>query len=206
MKGLIIKDLLNLKKNLNTVIVLIIFYALIGYTSSDPSMLIAMISLVLTMMTITTMSYDDLAKWDKYALTMPVSRKSIVLSKYILSIFLALTGIIISTVIAFVLMNLKNYETSNLMIIAYSIFLISLVFSSIILPLIFKFGVEKSRLMMMAAIGIPIAITYLLYRMGIELPDEEVLLNLLKLSPVITIIVIFISFCISYSIYKKKDI
>jgi ABC-type transport system involved in multi-copper enzyme maturation permease subunit len=206
MKGLIIKDLLNLKKNLNTVIVLIIFYALIGYTSSDPSMLIAMISLVLTMMTMTTMSYDDLAKWDKYALTMPVSRKSIVLSKYILSIFLALTGIIISTVIAFVLMNLKNYETSNLMIIAYSIFLISLVFSSIILPLIFKFGVEKSRLMMMAAIGIPIAITYLLYRMGIELPDEEMLLNLLKFSPVITIIVVFISFCISYSIYKKKDI
>ena len=169
-------------------------------------MLIARISLVLTMMTMTTMSYDDLAKWDKYALTMPVSRKSIVLSKYILSIFLALTGIIISTVIAFVLMNLKNYETSNLMIIAYSIFLISLVFSSIILPLIFKFGVEKSRLMMMAAIGIPIAITYLLYRMGIELPDEEMLLNLLKFSPVITIIVVFISFCISYSIYKKKDI
>lgn len=206
MKGLIIKDLLNLKKNLNTVIVLIIFYALIGYTSSDPSMLIAMISLVLTMMTITTMSYDDLAKWDKYALTMPVSRKSIVLSKYILSIFLALTGIIISTVIAFVLISIKDYEASNLMIISYSIFLISLVFSSIILPLIFKFGVEKSRLMMMAAIGLPIAITYLLYRMGIELPNEAVLLNLLRLSPVITIIVVFISFCISYSIYKKKDI
>ena len=203
MKGLIIKDLLNLKKSLNSVFALIIFYAFIGYTSGAPRMLIGMISVLLTMMTVTTIAYDDLAKWDKYALAMPVSRRELVLSKYVLSFVLALTGVGVSTLIAYIIMNVKN---SELLLTSYSVFSISLLFSSIVLPLIFKFGVEKSRLMMMAAIGIPIAITYVLYRIGIDLPDTTVIMDILKFLPLITIAVLFISFNVSYSIYKRKDI
>jgi len=103
MKGLIIKDILNLKKNLNTLLVLVIFYAFLGYRSGDPSMLIAMIVLLLTMMSITSISYDDLAKWDKYALAMPISRKNIVLSKYILAVLLSISGVVLVSKSAFIL-------------------------------------------------------------------------------------------------------
>ena len=205
MRGLIIKDLLNLKKSLSTILVLIVFYSFIAFTSEDPSMLIAMIALVLTMMTITSITYDDLAKWDKYALAMPISRKDMVLSKYVLSITLALTGVIISTAIAYIMLTIKSVDISNLLLTSYAIFLISLTFSSIVLPLVFKFGVEKSRMMMMTVIGAPMALGYILYQLGINLPSEEVVLSTLKMSPLIVIAILYLSFYISYRIFKNKD-
>jgi hypothetical protein len=203
MKGLFIKDLLNLKKSLTTIVVLIIFYLFIGFTSGEPSMLIVMISILCTMMTVTTISYDDLAKWDKYALAMPVSRRDLVLSKYILSFVLTSIGVGASTLIVNIVMNVRN---SELLLTSYSIFTISLLFSSIILPLVFKFGVEKSRLMMMAVIGAPMALAYILSQLGIKMPDTDMIMDIIKFSPLITLVVIFISFKISYNIYKRKDI
>jgi len=205
MKGLIIKDLLNLKKNFSAILTLVIFYAFIAYTSEDSSVLIGMITMMLTMMTITSIAYDDLAKWDKYALAMPISRKDIILSKYILLIMLDMIGIAISIVITFIITKLKGSDVNYLLIISYSIFAVSLIFGCIILPLIFKFGVEKSRLMMMGVFAVPVAVTYILYKMGLKLPGEEFFCNLLKSSSLLLLVVLFISYTISYTIYKKKD-
>lgn len=205
MKGLIIKDLLNLKKSLLTILAITVLYAIIGYTSNSMSMITAMIMIALSMMTITSIAYDDMAKWDTYALAMPIGRKKIVISKYVLSIILTLTGGILSTIITFVLMKIKGVETSTLLLESYSILLIALIYSSFMLPLIFKFGVENSRIMLLAGMGLPVGIGYILYQLGFRLPSEEVLLGILKLSPLILILILYTSFTISYEIYKKKE-
>lgn len=205
MKGLIIKDLLNLKKNLYSVLGLVIFLSFIGFSNNEPSVLISMITMVFTILTITTIAYDDLARWDKYALAMPVSRRSIVLSKYIISALLSVFGVLLSTISAFIISMFKVYDLTNLILISYIIFIISLAFISFLLPLVFKFGVEKSRLMMMGIIGVPMAIGYMLDNMGIKLPSEDFFNNILKLSPLIILVILAISYSISYGIYKKKD-
>ena len=84
MKGLMIKDILNLRKNFKTTLLVIGFFAIYAYTSNNPSYMIAMVTLILSMMPLTSMAYDDMSKWDRYALAMPISKKDIVLSKYIL--------------------------------------------------------------------------------------------------------------------------
>lgn len=207
MKGLIIKDILNLKKSLNTLIAMFIFYILWAYKFGDPTILIAMITLMLTMMSITSMSYDDLAKWDKFALAMPISRQKLVYSKYILSILLAICGVGISVAISYILVLVNGkISTSQLFLSAYVIFIISILFSCIVLPLIYKFGVEKSRIMMMAVIAIPMIIAYLISEMGISMPSESQLTMLLWFSPLFILISLFISSSISYSIFKKKDL
>lgn len=207
MKGLIIKDILNLKKNLNTLIVMFIFYILWSYKFGDPTMLVAMITLMVTMMSITSMSYDDLAKWDKFAIAMPISRKKLVYSKYILSILLSISGVSISIAISYVikLFNSK-ISTSELFLSSYIIFIISILFISVVLPLVYKFGVEKSRIMMMAVIAIPMIIAYLISGMGISMPSESQLKLLLWASPILLIITLIISSSISYGIFKKKDL
>ena len=86
MKGLIIKDIFNLKKGITTTLIMILFYGIFSYNTGNMSMLIGMTVFIMTSLSISSMSYDDMAKWDGYALSMPITRKNIVLSKYILSI------------------------------------------------------------------------------------------------------------------------
>lgn len=203
MKGLLIKDLLNLRKSLSTVIVLILFYAFLGYQNDDPSILIAMIVMVMTMMSVTSIAYDDLAKWDNLALAMPIGRKSIVLSKYVLAILLSISGVIISTIIAYFIYLIKGEAVTNdLFMISYIIFIVSMIFTSIVLPLIYKFGVERSRLMMMAVIALPMAIGYLLVNSGVALPTESQFIIILRISPIIALLFIFLSFGISYRLFS----
>ncbi|NLC04821.1 MAG: hypothetical protein GX787_11165, partial [Tissierellia bacterium] len=54
-------------------------------------------------------------------------------------------------------------------------------------------------------IAIPILIGILLNQLGIELPDENQFMSLVKKSPFIIIIVLYISSLISCRIYKAKD-
>ena len=207
MKGLIIKDLLNLKKYLNTIIPFLLFYTFMTNISGDPGPLIGIIVMFLTMMSITSMSYDEFAKWDVYALSMPISRKVMVMSKYLLSLILSMSGVIVSTTIAYVLGLYKgNLNVPSLLLISYSLFVISILFVSVILPLIYKFGVEKSRLLMMAVMAVPPAIIYLLNQLGMPMPDKRQLLLLLKLSPLILLIFLFASISISNKIYKNIDL
>lgn len=207
MKGLIIKDILNLKKGFKTVLAMLVFYILWSLKIGDTTVLIGIITLLLTMMSITSMSYDDFARWDKYVLATPISRKKVVASKYILGIILSASGILLSTPIAYIITLFKgDMSGSQLILNSYIIFLISILFTCIILPLVYKFGVENSRMMMVAVAGIPMVIAYFMNSMGIFMPGEKQFILLLKLSPIIIVLCLLISSSISYGIYRNKDI
>ena len=207
MKGLIIKDILNLKKNLRTTLLMIIVFTFMAYGSGDPSYIIGMTVLIFTTMSITSMAYDELAKWDSYALSMPISRRNIVLSKYVLSIILSVLSVVISTIISYVLILLKSDMNGfELLLTSYIVFGISILFICVILPLIYKFGVEKSRLLMIGVISIPTVIFLAINKLNINMPGEKQFIMLLKISPLLLIIFLFISSFISYRIYKNMDI
>ncbi len=217
MKGLIIKDILNLKKVVTTTFIMIFVYGIFSYSIGDMSMLIGMTTFIMASMSITSMTYDEMAKWDSYALAMPITRRDIVLSKYILSFLLSITATIISSIFSIIITYLRGdlgsiENIQEIFLIAYIMFLICMVFTSVITPLIFKFGVENARLLTMGSVLIPIGIGYLLVKLGIisasieELPSGEQLKTVLYVLPVILILVLIVSILTTYRIYKKKDI
>ncbi len=206
MKGLIIKDILNLKNYGRSILVIIAFYGIFAYTINDAGFLGGMIVLLMTMMSISSFSYDDLAKWDKYALSLPISRKDMVMSKYLLSIIFIVLGAALSFVIVFAMSNIKNsVNLWELLLQTYSVSAVAIIFISVLMPLLYKFGVEKSRIMIMAVFAIPTLLVVLLSKLGIAKPSEDQLMFLLKMSPIIVIAVMMVSVFISYNIYKKKD-
>lgn len=211
MKGLIIKDIFNLKKGITTTLIMILFYGIFSYNTGNMSMLIGMTVFIMTSMSISSMSYDDMAKWDGYALSMPITRKNIVLSKYILSILLSTIATILSTafsmVIAYIRGDLVGIDNiQEILLISYVVFLISIFYISIVMPLIFKFGVENARVLMLGSYLIPAGIVYLLYKMGVQLPNQQQLKQMLYVSPIVLILVLMLSVLTTYEIYKKKDI
>ena len=161
------------------------------------------------MITITSFSYDALAKWDRYALSLPVRKKDIVASKYLLSIILCLLAAIISFLIATVILKVAPVEDFGMSEQLYATGLIicaAFFFSGILLPLTFQFGVEKSRIFLLAIFAAPTAAVIALDKAGIPMPTESSLILFAKFIPFVMIIFYILSYLLSVRIYTSKEI
>lgn len=204
MKGLLLKDLLNLKKQSKIYLALILFYLVFSIINNNASFFGGMVCILSAMLPITALSYDERAKWDKFALTMPVSRRDMVTSKYLLGFLFALAG----SILLFLCNLFTKIELSENMITTAVFLGIGILILSILLPLLFKFGVEKGRIIMMPIFFIPAIIVMLLSKSGINLhpPGEKMIQLLSYTAPVVVIAIAILSIMISLKIYQKKEI
>lgn len=206
MKGLIIKDLKNLRKYSRTVFIMLIFFVVFAFTTKDTSFIKGMIVLMLSFMSITSFSYDKQTKWDAFALALPISRKTVVLSKYTLAFLLALAGMLLSGFIGIADHLLTQSQTiPETLVQSYALFAIAIVYLSILMPLVYKFGAEKSRILMIAVFAIPALIIGLGSQSG-SLPNEQVIMQLIRYSPLVLIVCFSLSFVISNAIYQHKEV
>ena len=210
MTGLILKDLLNLRKYMKQLGLILILYIFLSINFKSPNYIIFMMILLTSMMIVTSMAYDESTKWDKYALTMPITKEDLVKSKYALLVLLALSGSIISIIFGFIIskfIGVTNYK--ELLLTSGGVALASLFLFSILLPIIFKLGTEKARIFMMLIFAIPaILVTGLssfLKDLSIPMPTEEQIKYLGYVSPIIVLIFFVISYQISVYILNKKD-
>lgn len=213
MKGLILKDLLNLRKNLKTIIIMCLFYTLL-FSTLNPTFLSGMITILFAMQILTTFSYDDYSKWNMYALSLPITKKQLVLSKYILGI----SFIIFGGVFSFILTSLLSlFKGSSILgdlvasIIGSTGIMILMIL--ILLPLIFKYGVERSRIMLLAIFAIPTVLILIISKVlaltGIPFPSEEQLNALLPVICIIATLILiagsYVSYMTSVKIVTKKE-
>lgn len=206
MIGLMLKDLIAVKKQGRILILLALFYIVYAFAMKNISMFGMMITLVCTMMSITTLSYDEFYKWDKYALSMPISRKTIVLSKYALAGISDLAGMSVIFPVS-ILIGLLNNEVNvyEIFLMTLSFGAIAITFISIVLPIFFKFGTEKGRLLMMVIILLPTILAVVVGKMGIQPPSKLTLDRILYAVPIVVAIIVVLSMQISLLIYNKKE-
>jgi len=202
MKGLILKDFINLKKQSKAIGVLVVFYLLLAIATKNISMFGAIILILFAMMPITALSYDERANWDKYGLTMPVSRAEMVLSKYILGLILSLFALILNFIVQILMGTEMNTENIT---INFVIFGASIIFISLLLPIMFKFGVEKGRILMILILMLPTITITLLPQIVKTPPSEEMITKALYALPFIIVIIYVLSILISRNIYSKKE-
>ncbi|AKP42968.1 TPA: ABC-2 transporter permease [Clostridioides difficile] len=212
MKGLILKDLLNLKGNIKFILLFIIMF---GFMSSlgdgNVNNFIGVIIVLCTTMIVSTFSYDDLNKWDSYVLTMPINRNDIVLSKYLTMLIFSFIGVLVSLIVSVTIGYFKNTLILNETLLINALILsISVCFGSLILPLIYKFGIERARLLMILCFLVP-TLALLVFKSILENISSpisiEIILNTLVYSlPFVAILLFVISYFISSKIYSKKEV
>ncbi len=148
MKGLIIKDLLILSKNLKFYAIFLVLYSGFSVYSDAQSSVIGIFSycLILTyILTLSSFSYDDMTNFQTLALTMPVTKKAIVASKYTLYLIFVSFSCIIALILAFAInIDFIEFLMSSLLAVVSLTTVLNLT-----LPLIIKFSVEKSRYLIM---------------------------------------------------------
>ena len=162
---------------------------------------------------LSTFSYDEYSNWDVFALSLPISRKELTLSKYIVfsifPIFGALLAGILTTGISLFKGIMPNDE---LLISAIACLFTAELLVFILLPFIFKYGIERGRIMMMvlsfSIFGVIVLFGKLLN--GLSIPDLSIKLEtIFPLLPWIGIIVLlmiaYLSYQLSYRIIVKKE-
>ncbi len=209
MNSLLLKDFISLKSYSKTLALIIGFFTIVTFTNDEPSFLSGMIVLMMSMLPITSFSYDQHAKWDLFSQTLPVSRRQVVLSKYVLGLLAVATGAILATILNLIVAFIKSLEVdiSYLLIANGLIALVALVFISILIPLVYQFGVEKSRLLMIVVLAIPSVLALWLSRAGVAIPAfDEITPAVLFVSGLVCVVgIMLISYVISVRIYMKKD-
>lgn len=223
MKALIIKDIINLKKQFKFIVFFIIFYSiLLVFINNDSenvseqmyssiSSIAAIMVVLCNMQIMTSFSWDEYFKWDRYAVCLPITRTEIVMSKYILMLLLSILGACFSFILALVIGAVKGINIFESLTVILSVFCgvlpVSLVFVSLVIPLVYKFGVEKGRTVLIASFLIAsLLFVFLVKKLGNANIDFNNIKNLLILIPILSIAIMFISFKISCIIYKNKEL
>ena len=209
MKGLIKKDFLLVKSNLKFLIILFVVYGFMTFNETmDISFILPCMSVVIMM---STFSYDAYNKWDAYVIALPDGRKNSIKAKYIATIIL-LSIITIATfactiIIAYAQKNTLNIEEILLTFLA--LFSATIIVQSIMYPVIYKFGLEKARIgIFVGVFGLSFLASLLSQFINFKPFFQQ--LNRLNnywifILPLITIIILYVSYKISEKIYKNKE-
>lgn len=209
MKSLLLKDLIALKSYSKTLVILIGLFIVLSFGNEDMNFLSGIIILMMAMLTITSFSYDQYAKWDLFSQTLPISRKDVVMSKYLLGILSVFSGGVLAVFFTFIISLIRSIEVNaaEIMIASGSIILIAFLFIGIVIPLVYKFGVERSRIITIAVLAVPSIIVVFLSKIGVDFSalDNISPSILLLVGSVCVIGLLLVSYSISAKIYMKKD-
>ncbi len=215
-KGLIVKDFQTIKSYKTTVLYMITIFIVCAFINNEViNFLPVFMPLCFGMLGISSFSYDNLAKADKYLLTFPINKKDIVKARYIYILLSTLLGTLLGFVLTLIAQEVK---TSNILIgstVASIIGSLSAIMflQAFQIPIMYKFGAEKGRIIQMTMtvvlmVGISLIATALMKFSNISLDSFIVILKnyLIAILGIVVVILYILSFKISCKIYEKKEI
>ena len=210
MKALIYKDLISIKNALLLQFAVIIGLGIYFYKENQLVLIPLFFILIPIILLGMVFGIDNQYSTDKYLISSGISRKKIVFSRYTIIWFMSLFAIALSFVVGF---N-KNPLTKEipLILILSSLFFITSIVGVVELPLMYKFGAEKARLVFVILYFVVFAFfstissnkEWLLEYVNKGLTMDKTLLSLIIFA--ITIIVHSISVFISIKIFENKEL
>ena len=208
MTGLLLKDLFISKKYLRTMSILILLYAVLFSVigQGDSSFLSSFILILCAFFIATTFSCDEMAHWDKYALTFPVTRSMVVRAKYMTSILFTLAGAAVASLFTG-LSGFFHHKAVDpeMWISIFVLFCLVLFFEALALPLLYRFGPEKGRYLLIGMMVLVVLAFVLADKSGkVQIGDEQLKGIFIALLPAGIILLLF-SYDISCCIYKNKE-
>lgn len=215
MKSLILKDIYNIVHNVKSMLFILIVFAVMFIPTSDIEGYIIACAALCSTMIVTTFSFDDKSEWTRYAMVMPLSKKDIVAGKFIvLSVFCtagSFFGLAVGSV-GGLIMKKVSFDLAGigeLLFITMAACVIALIFGSLSIPLVFKFGSEKGRILLLVSFLVPPAIGFGIYQLlavlGIVLTDRSIFV-LLCCSPLIALVWCYAMYLISCRIFSRQEL
>ena len=142
-RGLLLKDIFELWAQCRVQLVLTGVYLLLPLFIKGIDLFASVGMMLLAMMPIYALGYDERCRWERYALAMPVRKSDLFWSRFLLGVIAIALGAAVQALVA--LLTGRGELLSSLAVTAPS----AVVYLLITLPLMMKLGVEKGRFLLL---------------------------------------------------------
>ena len=154
MIGLLKKDLLILRRvYMKNFFLVLALYTVLGIALQMTSFFTLM-SWMCGFYVMSLFSVDNTCRWDFYAATLPVSRKTVVTAKFLLLGLCIAAGFVYSLVTAPVAYLLIGEPIVESILASLLVTLILIVYFAVTIPLTYAFGPDKARSAMLLLLGL----------------------------------------------------
>ncbi len=216
MRAMLYADWFNFRQNLKTMLFMIVVFAFVAFLWNGSGFFNIITVMISVMTPMTLCSIDKAYGWDRLSLSLPVSRREVVGSKFVVSIlanlvFLTLSAVLMAVYCVFVDTAEPSVEDLCCLMLIEAV---TLIMMGAEMAISFKWGVEKARYIFAACIWIPLIGAFLLEKSGLPMPDLSVINNLEKLPHGVLItgamatglLAYAICYVISVRVYQKTEI
>lgn len=163
-----------------------------GSAFPDIAALTAMLTVIFP---INAMAYEEKTNWDVFVKSLPLGTRTIVGSKYLLVVIFSIVGALL-TFAASMFTNLTPEMRASVCIISTAA---GAVVCSILLPLMYRFGVQKSRLAFFLLL-FPLPVLCVVVSNRMQVPS-----SVLRVAPAAVPVLLAASFLLSCKIYSRKE-
>ena len=142
-RGLLLKDIFELLAQCRVQLVLTGVYMLLPLFIRGIGLFASVGMMLLAMMPVYALGYDERCRWERYALAMPVRKSDLFWSRFLLGVIAVALGAAVQVLVA--LLAGRGDLLSSLAVTAPA----AILYLLIALPLMMKLGVEKGRFLLL---------------------------------------------------------
>ena len=142
-RGLLLKDIFELSAQCRVQLVLTGVYLLLPLFIRGIALFASVGMMLLAMMPVYALGYDERCRWERYALAMPVRKSDLFWSRLLLGVIAVALGAAVQVLVA--LLAGRGDLLSSLAVTAPA----AILYLLIVLPLMMKLGVEKGRFLLL---------------------------------------------------------
>lgn len=153
MKGLLRKDLYMAAAFCRTYLLILVVFLAVGAVNNENSFFLIYPMIIGVMLPVSLIGYDERFKWHVACDALPVSRAQAVSSKYILTLLIVGLVFLLTMLVQAVVM-IRQGTPEKLRELPGLLLPIGLAGPALLLPVIFRLGVEKGRIFYYLLVGV----------------------------------------------------
>ena len=211
MKGLLLRDLYNLKLYSRQYLIVLVCFCVFGIGMDMPSYMMWMSLVVGINLSFAAFNMDEAGGY-AYLLSCPLDRKSLILEKY-LTVILHAVMILAYSAIGEVLNHLvKGTGTESWLASIFAVQGIYFFVMSVLVPVAYRYGVEKTRIVMLIIILAPVVIILV----SVKILEADAFIRISGVSDsffamlpylffAVCLVIFGCSYLISFKIFQKME-
>ena len=210
MIGLMFKDILVLRKTLRSYLLFLLFYvgmAAMGLFSV--SFITAFVQIIVMVLPMSAFAFDEQAKWDRYALTLPVGRRAVVTARYLFMLLMVLVAALFALASCLVLSLVQQGDLMENIGTGAVALALGLLAADLNLPMSYAMGPERARPYLYATLFLPLLALVGAAKMGwldgLDQIPPSILAALFLFIPVLPLLGLPVSYLVSCRVMERKE-
>ncbi|MDO5141440.1 MAG: ABC-2 transporter permease [Eubacteriales bacterium] len=219
MKAMLYADWITLRRSLRVMLFVLVASAVSAVLWNGPLFFCFSLMFFAVMLPGTLLTADHAQGWDRLSLALPIRRRDVVGSKFLLSVLVNAALLVLTVALCAVYaVTQRTTDLTELVGSALACEAVALVMMGVLLALEFKFGVEKGRYIIIGCAWLPPIAAYLMreqpwFRAALDGAQrwldsaaQEQLVLLLAAALAVGVVVYALCCAVSVWIYRKTDL